>query len=103
MKNEISEQDLADLKEKCLSISGEIKMKKITWEKAIEKNSTKNNDGPSGVIFNESTGDMYWDMQNIDKSLFIGINNLEVGEYSEPLYYEDPKGNIGYRLSLIHI
>ena len=50
MKNEISEQDLADLKEKCLSISGEIKMKKITWEKAIEKNSTKNNDGPSGVL-----------------------------------------------------
>ena len=98
LKNEISEQDLADLKEKCLSISGEIKMKKITWEKAIEKNSTKNNDDPSGVIFNESTGDMYWDMQNIDKSLFIGINNLEVGEYSEPLYYEDPKGNIGYRI-----
>ena len=98
LKNEISEQDLADLKEKCISISGEIKMKKITWEKAIEKNSTKNNDDLSGVIFNESTGDMYWDMQNIDKSLFIGINNLEVGEYSEPLYYEDPKGNIGYRI-----
>lgn len=98
LKNEISEQDLADLKEKCLSISGEIKMKKITWEKAIEKYSTKNNDGPSGVIFNESTGDMYWDMQNIDKSLFIGISNLEIGEYSEPLYYEDPKGNIGYRI-----
>ena len=98
LKNEISEQDLADLKEKCISISGEIKMKKITWEKAIEKNSTKNNDAPSGVIFNESTGDMYWDMQNIDKSLFIGINNLDIGEYSEPLYYEDPKGNIGYRI-----
>ena len=98
LKNEISEQDLADLKEKCISISEEIKMKKISWKKAIEENSTKNNDGPSGVIFNESTGDMYWDMQNIDKSLFIGINNLEVGEYSEPLYYEDPKGNIGYRI-----
>jgi peptidyl-prolyl cis-trans isomerase SurA len=98
LKNEISEQDLADLKEKCISISSEIKMKKITWEKAIEKNSTKKINGPTGVIFNESTGDMYWDMQNIDKSLFIGINNLEIGEYSEPLYYEDPKGNIGYRI-----
>ena len=41
---------------------------------------------------------MYWDMQNIDKSLFIGINNLEIGQYSEPLYYEDTKGNIGYRI-----
>ena len=98
LKNEISEQDLAELKEKCISISGEVKMKKITWEKAIEKNSTQKNNGPSGVIFNESTGDMYWDMQSIDKSLFVGINNLEVGQYSEPLYYEDPKGNIGYRI-----
>ena len=53
---------------------------------------------PNGVIFNESKGDMYWDMQNIDKSLFIGINNLEIGQYFEPLYYEDSKGNIGYRI-----
>ena len=98
LKNEISEQDLADLKEKCISISKDIEMKKISWEKAIEKNSTEKNNGTSGVIFNESTGDMYWDMQNIDKSLFVGINNLEIGEYSEPLYYEDLKGNIGYRI-----
>ena len=98
LKNEISEQDLADLKEKCISIAEEIKTKKTTWELAIKNNSTKKNNGPSGVIFNEATGDMYWDMQNIDKSLFVGINNLEIGEYSEPLYYEDPKGNIGYRI-----
>ena len=85
LKNEISEQDLADLKEKCISIAEEIKIKKTTWELAIKNNSTKKNNGPSGVIFNEATGDMYWDMQNIDKSLFVGINNLEIGEYSEPL------------------
>ena len=41
---------------------------------------------------------MYWDMKNIDKSLFIGINNLEIGQYSDPIYYEDEKGNIGYRI-----
>ena len=36
LKNEISEQDLADLKEKCISISGEIKSQKIT-AKSINK------------------------------------------------------------------
>ena len=41
---------------------------------------------------------MYWDMENIDKSLFVGINNIEIGEYSEPLYHKDSKGNIGYRI-----
>ena len=98
LKNEISEQDLADLKEKCISISGEIKSQKITWQKALTKYSTLKNASANGLIFNEANGDMYWDMQNIDKSLFIGINNLEIGQYSEPLYYEDSKGNIGYRI-----
>ena len=98
LKNEISEQDLADLKEKCISISGEIKSQKITWQKALTKYSTLKNASANGLIFNETNGDMYWDMQNIDKSLFIGINNLEIGQYSEPLYYEDSKGNIGYRI-----
>ena len=98
LKNEISENDLADLKEKCISISGDIKANKISWQNAINQYSTLKNISPNGVIFNESKGDMYWDMQNIDKSLFIGINNLEIGQYSEPLYYEDSKGNIGYRI-----
>ena len=96
IKNEISENALAELKQKCDSILNEVKNESISWENAISQNSTNPSDG--GVIFNQSTGDMYWDMKNIDKSLFIGINTLEIGQYSEPLYYEDEKGNIGYRV-----
>ena len=84
------------LKEKCDSILSTVLQNKNSWEKAIVQNST--NSSPKGIIFNQSSGDMYWDMQNIDKSLFIGINNLEMGEYSEPLYYEDEKGNMGFRI-----
>jgi peptidyl-prolyl cis-trans isomerase SurA len=73
-----------------------LKNEKISWENAIFQNSTNPIGG--GIIFNQSSGDMYWDMKNIDKSLFIGINNLEIGQYSEPIYYEDEKGNIGYRI-----
>ena len=73
-----------------------MKNKSISWKNAISQNSTNPNDG--GIIFNQASGDMYWDMKNIDKSLFVGINTLEVGQYSEPLYYEDDKGNIGYRV-----
>jgi peptidyl-prolyl cis-trans isomerase SurA len=96
IKNEISESVLADLKVKCDSILIELKNEKISWENAIFQNSTNPIGG--GIIFNQSSGDMYWDMKNIDKSLFIGINNLEIGQYSEPIYYEDEKGNIGYRI-----
>ena len=96
IKNEISENSLADLKVKCDSILTELKSERTSWKNAIFQNSTNPIDG--GIIFNQSTGDMYWDMKNLEKSLFIGINNLEIGEYSEPLYYEDEKGNIGYRI-----
>ena len=58
------------------------------------KKNTKSN----GIVFNETTGEAYWDMQTIDKSLFFGISTLEVNEISKPQYYEDPSGNIGYRI-----
>ncbi len=96
IKNEISELELRVLKERCDSILSTVSQNKNSWEKAIVQNST--NSSPKGIIFNQSSGGMYWDMQNIDKSLFIGINNLEIGEYSEPLYYEDEKGNMGFRI-----
>ena len=96
IKNEISELELRVLKERCDSILFAVSQNKNSWEKAIVQNSTSSSS--KGIIFNQSSGDMYWDMQNIDKSLFIGINNLEIGEYSEPLYYEDEKGNMGFRI-----
>jgi peptidyl-prolyl cis-trans isomerase SurA len=98
VKNEINEEDLKILKERCNSIFDELRADKITWVNAIKIHSTLENNSANGIIFNESTGDMYWDMENIDKSLFVGINNIEIGEYSEPLYYQDSKGNIGYRI-----
>ena len=96
IKNEISESALADLKVKCDSILTELKNGNLSWKDAIFQNSTDPING--GIIFNQSSGDMYWDMKNIDKSLFIGINDLEIGQYSDPIYYEDEKGNIGYRI-----
>jgi len=96
IKNEISENILSDLKIKCDSILTELKNERTTWKNAIFQNSTNPSDG--GIIYNQASGDMYWDMKNLEKSLFVGIKNLEIGQYSVPLYYEDEKGNIGYRI-----
>ena len=98
IKNEIGERDLNDIKEKLISIVDQVKQNNLSWDKAIRENSTSENNSVNGIIYNEASGDMYWDMQSIDKSLFAGINNLEVGEYSIPQYYEDRKGNVGYRI-----
>ena len=98
IKNEMKEKDLYEIKEKLSEIVEDVKQDKISWSDAIEKHSTDENSGGNGIIYNEAAGDMYWDMQNIDKSLFVGINNINVGEYSTAQYYEDSKGNVGYRV-----
>ena len=98
IKNEMNEKDLYEIKEKLSEIVEDVKQDKISWTEAIKKHSTDDKSGASGVIYNEAAGDMYWDMQNIDKSLFVGINNINVGEYSTAQYYEDSKGNVGYRI-----
>lgn len=98
IKNETSDKELSDIKTQLSNILKKIKTDEITWTNAIKNHSTDENSNGNGVIYNEAAGDMYWDMQNIDKSIFVGINNIEVGEYSKPQYYEDAKGNIGYRI-----
>ena len=96
---EISESELVNVKEKITSIKSEIDNNNKNWSNAISEFSTdENTKATNGIIYNEASGEMYWDMQNIDKEIFIGIKNIEVGEYSSPLYYEDAKGNIGYRI-----
>ena len=97
--NETSESELVKVKEKITSIKADIDNKNMNWANAIKEFSTDEiTRNTNGIIYNESSGEMFWDMQNIDKNIFIGIKNIEIGEYSSPQYYEDSKGNIGYRI-----
>ena len=96
---EISESELVNVKEKIKSVKADIDAENKSWNEAIAEFSTdENTRNTNGIIYNEASGEMFWDMQNIDKEIFIGIKNIEVGEFSSPLYYEDAKGNIGYRI-----
>ena len=74
MKNEIGEKDLIEIKENLSKIVENIENGKISWEEAIRKHSTDENNGGNGIIYNESIGDSYCDMKSIDKSLFIGLS-----------------------------
>lgn len=63
----------------------------ITWEEAVklysEDEETKQN---RGVITNPYTGEIYWDVQNlnqIDPQIFQLSSNLKVGQYSQPAIY----------------
>jgi len=76
----------------------DIEVGDITWEQAVLKYSDDDNSkGSRGVIYNQSTGSMYWDMKEIDPQLFKGIDDLKEGEISVPIYYETMNGN-AYRI-----
>ena len=79
-------------------IVSDIKAGDITWDQAVLKYSDDDNSkGSRGVIYNQSTGSMYWDMNEIDPQLFKGIDDLEEGGISVPIYYETMNGN-AYRI-----
>ena len=96
MKSEKSDNELKEIKIQLQDIINNVKNGKLSWGEAIKKYSTDEN--YNGIIYNESLGDMYWDMQNIDKNIFVGIKNLKIGEFSDFQYFEDNKGNAGYRI-----
>jgi peptidyl-prolyl cis-trans isomerase SurA len=98
LKNEKSEKQLSEIRNKLKEITTEVEKGDISWVKAINKYSTDENKNTNGIIYNEAAGDMFWDMQNIDKTLFVAIKNIKVGELSIPQYFEDTKGNVGYRV-----
>ena len=96
---QVSENQLANVKTKLENIRSSILSNETSWEKAVLKHSTDDNTkGSNGVIFNETTGSMFWDMQEIDKQVFLGIKNLSIGEISQPIYMENSTGDFAYRL-----
>jgi len=101
---QVSETQLADIKKKIQSIKDQIIEEEITWSNAVKKYSTDDKTkGSNGIIFNEASGSMYWDMQEIDKQIFLGIKDLKVGEISNPVYMETFNGDHAYRLLNLQI
>ena len=98
VKSEKSDDELKEIKIQLQNIINNIKNGELSWIEAIKRYSTNENNNNNGIIYNESLGDMYWDMQNIDKNIFVGIKNLKIGEFSDCQYFEDNKGNAGYRI-----
>ncbi|HZH86770.1 MAG TPA: peptidylprolyl isomerase [Brumimicrobium sp.] len=90
---EIGRQELSDaatLMDECYA---RLKRHEITWDQAVveysEDDETRQN---QGSLSNPYTGDMYWDVANInqiDPQVFGLVNGLETGEVSNPALYTD--------------
>jgi len=90
---EIGRQELTDaatLMDECYA---RLKKHEITWDEAVkaysEDEETRQN---QGSLSNPYTGDMYWDVANInqiDPQIFGLVNGLETGKVSSPAMYSD--------------
>jgi len=94
----VGDATLIAAKSKLDSISGALANNEITWSEAVLKFSDDDNTkGSRGILYNQNSGSAYWDMQEIDPQLFKGIDDLNEGNVSVPLYYETMNG-YAYRL-----
>ena len=82
----------SDIIEECYS---RLKKGEISWDDAVllysEDDDTKQN---RGNLTNPYSGEQLWDMENlnqIDPQIFILTDNLEIGDFSEPSLFSDPR------------
>lgn len=91
--------DLVASKEKLDSIRSLIKEEKIKFNEAAvkfsEDEATKNQ---GGMLVNPQTGNTYFEIDQLDKSLYFAIENLMPGDISEPQLFQTPEGLQAYRI-----
>ncbi len=67
----------------------------LAAEKHSDDKTTKNN---GGMIMNPATGGTWFEMDQLDASVFFVIDKMKAGEISQPVPYKTPDGKEGYRL-----
>lgn len=94
----VGDIQLSQTKLKLDSIKTAIETGKITWEEAVlEHSDDDQTKGSQGILYNEGSGSMYWDMRELDPQVFAGINTLKIGELSSPQLLQTREG-AAYRL-----
>jgi len=91
--------DLVKSKEKLDSIKTLIRDKKMSFSEAASKFSedaaTKNQ---GGMLVNQQTGNNYFEIDQLDKSIYFAIDKLMPGDISEPQLFQTQEGTQAYRL-----
>jgi peptidyl-prolyl cis-trans isomerase SurA len=102
VKPKLEQKDLDIAQGRLDSIRSAIKAGTLTFEAAAERFSedeeTKLN---GGIMLNPNTMDVTFNLDQLDRGIFYGIQNLEVNDLSEAALVRDPQGKEYFRL--IHL
>lgn len=94
----VGDIQLSQTKTKLDSIQKAVLNNSIDWDNAVLKYSDdEQTKGSKGIVYNEASGSMYWDMRELDPQIFAGINKLKVGEISSPQLMQTRDG-AAYRI-----
>lgn len=99
LKPGVNPASMKQCEEKLDSISKLIVNGEFSFEEAASKFSededTKNN---GGQIINPATGSSAFSMNEIEPQLFLSIDNLEIGDISDPILYTNASQEKGFRI-----
>ena len=94
----VSEESLAEAKEKISIIKKKIENKEITFAEAARTQSDeKETRANGGALINPQTQDTRFELTKMDPSLYAQVSNLKEGEITAPLL-EDVQGKKKYKL-----
>jgi peptidyl-prolyl cis-trans isomerase SurA len=102
MAPKASPDDLEKARIKLDSISQQIRLGNISFEDAAQRYSddadSKNN---GGLMVNSATGSTFFEISQLDQSLFFVIDKLKVGEMSEPVVIRSGEKKEAYRIAML--
>lgn len=98
----ISDEALAEAKEKANNIRAKITNKEISFADAARSESDeKETRANGGVLINPKTQDTRFELTKMDPALYSQVSNLKEGEVSLPMIDEDESGKKTYKLLMV--
>ena len=65
---------------------------------ATEDNDDEDTKGTNGVVIEPNANTPHWAIGDLDQKTFLVLDKLAVGQISEAQYFEEPGGDMGYRV-----
>lgn len=99
---QVSSIEINKAKEKLDSIRTELINGTITFGEAVQKYSEDDNSKFTGGLMAGPDQSTFLSIDQLDKDLVLKLNNLKVGEYSQPMEFNDPSAQKkGVRIVII--
>ena len=100
IKPEITEDDMDAAKDKLDTVRQLIMDKKLTFTEAVKKHGDKNQQSYNndGRVANPRTGNSYFEVADLETSIFFAIDGVQEGDVAEAFRFKGPDGTDQFRI-----